>query len=177
MNGRNDENRKNEIRESGNIFVIDSDFWVRHFGFCSGQRFWKFYNSIFVPKTFRNFASQSGCAGQAGAVTRFLSTWALSMSMERKSEPAAVTSGPMGRIGGAGAAFQYIGCDENLDGVADGRRRVCRLEEMTDELDDAGVKAEIFGARPPGEDEGVVMFRAISSKVALRVKLWPGFSE
>jgi hypothetical protein len=32
------------------------------------------YGSIFVPNTFKNFASHSGWAGQAGAVTRLPST-------------------------------------------------------------------------------------------------------
>jgi hypothetical protein len=32
------------------------------------------YGSIFVPNTFKNFASHSGCAGQAGAVTKLPST-------------------------------------------------------------------------------------------------------
>ncbi len=48
---------------------------------------------IFVPSRPRNLASQSGWAGQAGAVTKFLSTTALSMAMSANSAPASRTSG------------------------------------------------------------------------------------
>jgi hypothetical protein len=47
-----------------------------------------------VPSTSKNFASQAGCAGQAGAVTRFPSTTASSIAMLAYSPPASFTSGP-----------------------------------------------------------------------------------
>jgi len=34
------------------------------------------YGSILVPSKSRNFFNHSGCAGQAGAVTRFSCAWA-----------------------------------------------------------------------------------------------------
>lgn len=44
--------------------------YLKHRGRC--------YGSILVPSTLRNSASQSGCAGQSGAVTRLPPTWLLS---------------------------------------------------------------------------------------------------
>jgi hypothetical protein len=41
----------------------------------SGIFFHSRYGSIFVPSTFKKAASQEGCAGQAGAVTRLPSVW------------------------------------------------------------------------------------------------------
>ena len=57
---------------------------------------WSFVGQgwILVPSTFKNLASQAGCAGQAGAVTRLPSTWAWSMPMSMYFPPARVTSGP-----------------------------------------------------------------------------------
>jgi len=48
-----------------------------------------FYILISAPSTFKNFASHSGCAGQAGAVTKLPSTWALSISKLMYLPPAA----------------------------------------------------------------------------------------
>ena len=50
--------------------------------------------SIRTPSTCRNFASHSGCASQAGAVTRSPSTTALSGGTSSKRAPASVSSGP-----------------------------------------------------------------------------------
>lgn len=52
------------------------------------------YSTILVPNTVKNLASQSGCAGHAGAVTRLPSTWALSTGISMYVPPQLVTSGP-----------------------------------------------------------------------------------
>lgn len=49
--------------------------------------------SIFVPKTFRNSASQLGCAGHAGAVTKLPSTTASVTGTSVYLPPARSTSG------------------------------------------------------------------------------------
>ncbi len=50
------------------------------------------YNSIFAPSLAINLASQAGCAGQAGALTRLPCTWALSMATVTYLPPARFTS-------------------------------------------------------------------------------------
>src|SRR2546423_13172545 len=47
-----------------------------------------------VPRTARNLASQAGCAGQAGAVTRLPSAMASVMARLTYVPPAWLTSGP-----------------------------------------------------------------------------------
>jgi len=171
MNERMTKNRKT-IRESA-TFVIDSDFWFRHSDFAAANGSGILQLDL-RPQDFQELRQPVRVRGPGGGGAEvFLSTWALSMSMERKSEPAAVDVGADGRIGVQERPFQYIGCDENLDGVADGGDGFVRLEEMTDELDDAGVKAEIFGARPPGR-RGLVYSGRISSKVAFEGEVVAG---
>jgi len=60
----------------------------------TGNRHRQAHNSIFVPRTPRNLASQAGCAGQAGAVTKLASTTASVIPMSANVPPALVTSGP-----------------------------------------------------------------------------------
>src|SRR6266436_2496744 len=52
------------------------------------------YSSIFVPRIARNLASHAGCAGHAGAVTRFPSAMASVIARLTYVPPACVTSGP-----------------------------------------------------------------------------------
>lgn len=52
------------------------------------------YTFIFVPSTSRNFASHSGWAGQAGAVTKLPSTCASLTATSTNFAPAFTTSGP-----------------------------------------------------------------------------------
>src|SRR5260221_12940628 len=65
----------------------------------TGNRHRQAHNSIFVPRTPRNLASQAGCAGQAGAVTKLASTTASVIPMSANVPPALVTSGPTAGIG------------------------------------------------------------------------------
>jgi hypothetical protein len=116
--------------------------------------------SIRVPSTLRNCASQAGCTGHAGAVTRTPSVTAWSTGMSAYLPPARVTSGPHAgparRVRAALQALHDAGRGQHLRAVADRRDRLLRPREVLNDLDDPGVEADVLGSAPAGDDEGVV---------------------
>ena len=87
-------------------------------------------------------------------------------------------------LGGAG----WIGIDslagddvrggQQLRAVAERGDGFVGLVEVANDGEDFGVEAEVFRGASAGDDEARRSLAAwMSAKVALRVKLWPGFSE
>lgn len=65
--------------------------------------------------------------------------------------------GAAGGVGGAGAALQDTGGGQELGAVADGGHGLLRGEEVADDLQHAGVQAQVLGGAAAGDHQGVVL--------------------
>jgi hypothetical protein len=121
-------------------------------------------------------AIQSGCAGQAGAVTRLPSTWALSRAMSAYLPPAQTTSGAAGGIGRAAFALEHSGRDQNQRTMADGGDGLARGVELAHDLKDPGVQADVFRSPPAGHDQPDIVGRVHRGEILVQGEIVPRFS-